>query len=328
MIENVLPNIYRIEIPLPHNPLRSLNSYFIKGRERNLLIDTGFNQPECRAAMDEARQEIGFSMDNTDIFITHIHSDHAGLVHYLAAPSTVVFCDAYTANAFKGPQLDYWNYFNGLITQSGLRGVSYTDHPGYKYKTEKIDNIHLVIEGDVLVVGDFHLQCLSTPGHAPDHTCLYDPQRRILFSGDHILDTITPNNTLWEQPATATRDLLQEYIESLDKIAALDIELTLPAHRQLIKDCNQRIRELKEHHHKRLEDILNILGDSEITGAEVASQMRWDMRNQPWEEFSAAQKIFATGEALSHLTHLVLQKVLVRDCRDGVVYYSRDLITE
>lgn len=324
MIENVLPGIYKIEIPLPHNPLRALNSYFIQGEGRNLLIDTGFNQPECRAAMYEARQEIGFSMDNTDIFVTHIHSDHAGLVHYLATPNTRVYCDAYTANAFKGEQLDHWNYFNGLIAQAGLPGVSYIDHPGYKYKTEKVDNVHLVVEGDVLTVGGFNLQCISTPGHAPDHMCLYEPQYKMFFSGDHILDTITPNNTLWEQPATATRDLLQEYLDSLDKIAALDIQLTLPAHRQIIKDCKQRIRELKEHHQKRLEDILKILGDQKMTGVEVASQMRWDMRNKPWEEFSVAQKIFATGEALSHLTHLVLQKALVRELSDGLVYYARD----
>ncbi len=324
MIDNVLPNIYRIEIPLPHNPLRALNSYFVQGQERNLLIDTGFNQPECRAAMDEARQQLGFSMDNTDIFVTHIHSDHAGLVHHLATPHTKVFCDAYTANAFKGPQLDHWNYFNELIAQAGLSGVSYTDHPGYKYKTERVDNVHLVVEGDVLAVGGFNLQCVSTPGHAPDHTCLYDPQHKLLFSGDHILDTITPNNTLWEQPATAARDLLQEYLDSLDKIAALDIRLTLPAHRQLIKDCKRRILELKEHHQRRLEDILEILGSQKMTGAEVASHMRWDMRNKPWQEFSAAQKIFATGEALSHLTHLVLGKVLIRELRDGVVYFSRD----
>ncbi len=67
MIEQLRENIYRIEIPLPKNPLKALNSYFIRGRERNLLIDTGFNQDECRSAMDQAVQELEFSMENTDI---------------------------------------------------------------------------------------------------------------------------------------------------------------------------------------------------------------------------------------------------------------------
>ena len=43
MIECILPNIYRIEIPLPKNPLKALNSYLIKDPRRNLLVDTGFN---------------------------------------------------------------------------------------------------------------------------------------------------------------------------------------------------------------------------------------------------------------------------------------------
>ncbi len=322
MTDMILPDIYRIEIPLPHNPLKTLNSYFIKGTERNLLIDTGFNQPECRAAMDAGRQELGFSMDDTDIFVTHIHGDHSGLVQYLARPATRVFCDSYTAQAFSGTPSDYWNYFDQLLVQGGLAGITHADHPGYRYKSAAVENVHPVQDGDVINVGSYRLRCVSTPGHAPDHMCLYEAEQGILFSGDHILGTITPNNTLWEQPWTATRDLLQEYLDSLTKIEGLEIKITLPAHRAAIPDCNLRIRQLREHHQRRLEDILTILGDYKMYGAEVASQMKWDMRGRSWEEFSNAQKIFAAGEALSHLTHLVLQGVLVRELSGERVYYS------
>lgn len=51
------PNIYCNRIPLPKNPLKSLNSYIIKSPERNLIIDTGFNQPECEAAFSDG---VGF----------------------------------------------------------------------------------------------------------------------------------------------------------------------------------------------------------------------------------------------------------------------------
>jgi len=47
----ILPNLYRIEIPLPKNPLKALNAYAIKSPERNLIIDTGWNQQECMDAM-------------------------------------------------------------------------------------------------------------------------------------------------------------------------------------------------------------------------------------------------------------------------------------
>ncbi len=47
MIEEVTKYFYRVEIPLPGNPLKSINSYILKGRGRNLIIDTGMNQEEC-----------------------------------------------------------------------------------------------------------------------------------------------------------------------------------------------------------------------------------------------------------------------------------------
>ena len=50
MVQEVFENVYSIDVELPNNPLRWLNSYYIDngGTSRNLLIDTGFNMPECR----------------------------------------------------------------------------------------------------------------------------------------------------------------------------------------------------------------------------------------------------------------------------------------
>ena len=49
--EEVMKGIYRLEIPLPGSPLKAVNSYVIKGRERNLIIDTGMRRRECLDAM-------------------------------------------------------------------------------------------------------------------------------------------------------------------------------------------------------------------------------------------------------------------------------------
>ena len=71
-------DIYRLEIPLPGNPLRAVNSYVIKGGERNLIIDTGMNREECREAIDAGLRELGIDLEITDLFITHMHADHPG----------------------------------------------------------------------------------------------------------------------------------------------------------------------------------------------------------------------------------------------------------
>ena len=49
--EKVADNIYTFPIVLPNNPLKWLNCYVVRSDGRNLLIDTGFNRPECREAL-------------------------------------------------------------------------------------------------------------------------------------------------------------------------------------------------------------------------------------------------------------------------------------
>ncbi|MDD2190741.1 MAG: MBL fold metallo-hydrolase [Eubacteriales bacterium] len=92
MAKLLLDNIYKIEIPLPRNPLKSLNSYFIKNSDgRSLLIDTGFNRKECKEAIFAALKELQVDLDNTDLFITHLHSDHCGLISVLPKPGAKIY---------------------------------------------------------------------------------------------------------------------------------------------------------------------------------------------------------------------------------------------
>ncbi len=328
MIEQLFSDIYKLEIPLPNNPLKATNSYFIRGKERNLLIDTGFNRPECQEEMDKAIREIGFSMHNTDLFLTHVHSDHTGLAGNLAGVGTKVYAGDYCAQILMGSKSGIQTYYKEFVIESGLSemGVSPFNpsiHPGLKYASGKVSRVKVLRDEDILEVGDVALRCLETTGHAPDHLCLYEAQRKILFSGDHILGKITPNNTIWGTPWRISYDYLGAYLQNLDKIVSLNIEVVLPGHRAIFNDCYKRIDELKKHHQRRLNSILDILGTKDkMNGAEVASKMTWDLNLKSWEEFPPAQKFFATGEALSHLTHLVFKKILIKELYNGVVYYS------
>lgn len=329
MIKQLDEDIYRIEIPLPESPLKITNSYFIRGFGRNLLIDTGFNRPECMAAMDEARRVLDFSMENTDIFLTHVHADHTGLAGDLASPETVVYAGAFYEDYLRDPQGWEDDSFHALIVQGGLalQGLSPDDtsiHPGYEYAPSPIKNLRIVGEDDILEVGDLRLRCIDTAGHTPDHLCLYEERRRLLFSGDHVLGSITPNNTLWEDPWDAQQDYLGLYLKNLDKLTSLKIDLALPGHRGVILDCPKRIEELKQHHERRLNLILEILGGgASYTGAQVAERMRWDIKAKSWDDFPPTQKVFATGEALSHLTHLIFRGKVRKELVNGVVYFSR-----
>jgi metal-dependent hydrolase (beta-lactamase superfamily II) len=84
MSEKILPNLYRIKVPLPGSPLKATNSYVIKGTERSLIIDTGWNREDCMTALISGLKECGVDSSQADFFVTHMHADHSGLVSTLA----------------------------------------------------------------------------------------------------------------------------------------------------------------------------------------------------------------------------------------------------
>jgi len=91
MIEELFPNLYRIEIPLPENPLGWVNSYLVKGRQECLLIDTGMNREECWKEMARALAVLNVELTKTEFFITHFHIDHIGLLDKLASNTSRVY---------------------------------------------------------------------------------------------------------------------------------------------------------------------------------------------------------------------------------------------
>jgi glyoxylase-like metal-dependent hydrolase (beta-lactamase superfamily II) len=148
--------------------------------------------------------------------------------------------------------------------------------------------------------------------------CLYEPEHRFLFSGDHILAGISSNITSWNDG----NDYLGLYLQSLDKIYALDIKTVLPGHRSIIKDHRQRISELKHHHRNRLQEIKGLLQKGSMTAYEVASCMHWDIPYNSWKEFPRYQRWFATGEAIAHLEHLCYLGEAAKDYHGSQVVFS------
>jgi glyoxylase-like metal-dependent hydrolase (beta-lactamase superfamily II) len=302
MFEEVLPELFRIRVPLPDSPLKYLNSYVFRSTDRSLIVDTGLNRTECLAAMEKALHALGLDRERCDFFITHLHADHFGLVGKLATPSSRIFFnrpDAELIESWEGfePMIDYAAQ-NGF-PENELR-AALQNHPGFKHGSNWIPALQILQDGDAIDVGDYHLVCVHTPGHTLGHTCLYEPARKFLVAGDHILIDITPNIQCWSD----RDDPLRQYLESLDKVMAMDIDLVLPGHRRLIDDAPSRIGELKAHHEKRLAEIETILETGPKTAFETAALMQWDIDCDRWEDFPVAQRWFATGEAISHLRYL------------------------
>ena len=316
----ILPNLYRIEIPLPKNPLKTLNSYVIKSPERNLIIDTGWNQQECMNAMQAGLNELEIDIRKTDFFITHIHTDHLGLVSSLVTDTSTIYFNQPESDRIKsGIFLDDLISFARLngFPEKELQRVPHT-HPGFKFRSKGPLSFHILEESDTLHISDYVFNCVETPGHSKGHMCLYEPSKKIFVAGDHILDDITPTIILWSDEWNP----LKEYLESLDKVYELDIKLVLPGHREIFRDPKERIQELKDHHRKRLDEIIAILRKGRESAFQVASQMIWDVVYDSWDLFPVSQKWFATGEAISHLKYLEEKGVIRKEMLQQKIIYS------
>lgn len=309
-MEEVLPGLQRVEVPLPRNPLKSVNSYVVKGRERDLVVDTGMNREECASVLLHALRELGVDLRKTDFFITHLHADHLGLVSSLASGESRVYF-----NRPESELLTSWERIGRLILLTGIPEEELLrmleTHPGRLYGPSTLPTFTFVGEGSRIEVGEFSFTCLATPGHTRGHLCLYEPHRKLLLSGDHVLGDITPNIT----PLSEEENPLGAYLKSLERTASLGVELVLPGHRRPFRDLRGRVEELKLHHRLRAEEVLSLLEEGRKTAYELASGMTWDLEG-PWEGFPPIQRWFATGEALAHLRYLE-EEGRVRRVEDG-----------
>jgi glyoxylase-like metal-dependent hydrolase (beta-lactamase superfamily II) len=319
MIEEIQPNLFRVEVPLPDSPLKFINSYVIRSSERNLIIDTGLNRKECLDAIQFGLQQLDIDPAKTDFFITHLHADHFGLLSKLVTATSQVF--------FNRPETElieasgWWERMIAYAAKNGFPENELREtiqsHPGRKFGSEWIPEMNILQDGDEIIAGDYCFKCVSTPGHSMGHTCLYEPNKKLLMAGDHILIDITPNIQCWSDD----QNLLQDYLASLDKVNDMEIDLVLPGHRRLITDHKTRIAELKEHHKRRLGEVLSIVGSDPRTAFQVASQMTWDLDCDSWEDFPRAQKWFATGEAIAHLRYLERKGFIVRKNEKGMTAF-------
>lgn len=320
--KEIFPNLYKLMIPLPIPSLRHLNSYLVKTKDQCLLIDTGM----CNdAAFNELRRqlaEIGIQPQNlTEILVTHFHIDHVGLISRLRKLSGAkLLVSAKESQATRLVTSEsHWERWVHFYEDAGIPTeileqmlMASPSHLYLEIYEELCKPSRSLKNGDEISIGEYSFRTVWTPGHSPGHICLYEPERRLLIAGDHILSTITPHVTQWREEGNP----LAEYLTSLEKVGKLDVDVVLPGHGELFTDHRKRIRELEDHHRSRAIEILSELQTQKLTAYQIASRIHWDVNFPSWDRFPAFQKFLAVGETLAHLKFLEEQDQ-VRKVKQG-----------
>lgn len=326
-MQEIYNNIYMEKFPLTGNPLREINIYAVKTPERSLIVDTGFNNAELKRYMKKFIQDLDLDLSKTVLFLTHCHSDHVGLANFLDQQGIgEIIISKVDGALVEDGRTRFGEVWQHLIRDAHKQGMepdklAIEEHPGYANRPTDIFPYTPAKAGDRLDLGEFHFEMLDEAGHTPGMLGLYEPEKKILFCGDHILGKITPNITYWGEKYG---DALGTYLKNIEKLKSLEIKYLFSSHRFLVEDINGRIEELKVHHQKRLNETLSILKKyGKATTRDVTKNLHWDIRAKDWNDFPNAQKWFAAGEASAHLIYLINQgKVREEIQENGIALYS------
>ena len=307
----VAEGIFQVQLPLPF-PLRIVNSYVLRDGDGWTIIDTGINYLAGRAAWQAAlvKLEIAPKMIQR-IILTHAHPDHYGMAGWLAeqsgapvqlAPLEQEFViTAWHAGAANEQVVVDFFQAHGMPTELAEQvrhSMAETRAMTLPWPTTSV-----IEPGVSIQIGARNFQVIATPGHSDQHLAFYCAEERLLLCGDAVLIKITPNISLWPH---GRPDPLADYLQSLDLLAALHVDLALPGHGPLIRAFGERLAELRAHHHERLE----IMEQATAGGATAFSICTAVF---PTTALSPHQMRFAMAETLAHLEYLVGVGRLERD---------------
>lgn len=273
-------------LPLPTGlDVGPVNVYLFTDPEP-ILVDAGIRSAESWEALQVALAEHGLRvLDISRVIITHAHVDHYGQAGTIAAHSDadVWISDLgapwllATADLWERRLVFYEEYFlpgTGLspeIQQLVLSGLRYLGEQSDPIPPERIHTFRL---DGTLQMGGLPWQVVHTPGHASMQTCFYQAEIRRLLSADMLLAT-TPTPIV-ESPAdfsTARTPALPQFLDSLARVAALDVELVLPGHGRPFFDHRQVVERQRRRIFRRRDECLELIKTGHRTMADLLDQM-------------------------------------------------------
>jgi len=299
--ERVLPGVFRLRLPLPWPGVPHCNAWAVASDGGFILFDTGMHEPDSMEQLQRALDMCALRLDDVRLVAcTHAHSDHCGQAPVICAqagcelwmhpshelltrmvedPQAVFARRLEVARQSGVPEEPLRRYAEGRRpTGSGFAGPVQPDRDLAAGVTIASD------------VGDWITY--ETPGHAPSHVCFFQPERRLLISGDHLLGRISLYFEYGFSP-----DPVGEFVASLDRVQALGARLCLAGHGRTFTDVQAHIRGNRELVAQRLALVRDALRGGDITAYDVVPHVYG-------ESLSPQNAQWLLSEILAFLTHL------------------------
>lgn len=322
-VVEVAPNVLRMMLPIAFTGLGHVNMYGLVDDRGVAIVDPGLPGPRSYKVVERRLRDAGIPIKRIhSVIVTHSHPDHYGGAGRLAREAgaeliTHAGFQTFWANAHRCLDPTHGHEEGGSEecedatpndapwTRPTPWGTDFHRPPMGRRLTYTMfrsvmrkrfaapEPTTRVRSGDVLKLAGRDLFAVYTPGHTTDHLCLHDPEEGLLFSGDHILPTITPHiSGLGQDP-----DPLASFFRSLDACAALeDVTNVLPAHGHPFEDLPGRVKAIKRHHDERMTKLRE--ASHELGWASVPDLSKKIFQPRVWGSM-------AESETYAHLEHLV-----------------------
>jgi glyoxylase-like metal-dependent hydrolase (beta-lactamase superfamily II) len=301
--ERVLPGVWRLRLPLPWPGVPHGNAWAVAADGGIVLFDTGYADEEGTRRLEFALAQVGFKLADVRLLVcTHAHSDHYGL----AGP----IIDAAGCELWMHPA---WGHVRGMADdpegaldrrievarQSGVPAAALELYE--KARRGASTGIARTVAPDRELVRGVEVetdlgrwQVHETPGHAPSHVVLHQPDSGLLISGDHVLGRVSPFFDYGHTP-----DPVGEFMGSLDLVEALDTSLCLAGHGRPFRDVPAKARANRELIEAHLESVRGAFASGPRTAFEIIGDIVGP------ENVTPATAAWGLQMALAYLDHLV-----------------------
>jgi glyoxylase-like metal-dependent hydrolase (beta-lactamase superfamily II) len=322
------PGVYRVPLPLPHDGLRAVNVYALQTDGGLVLIDAGWGRTVDREALTTAIAGLGYDISDVRRFlVTHVHRDHYGMAVALRREYGItVSLGEGERRAIevlgRSDHLPMSEHVSALvrsgadelaeIVRAGMREIHH-DPAHWDPPDDWLADLQRV------ALKDRELLVVATPGHTRGHVVFRDETAGVLFAGDHVLPHITPSIGFEAVPGELA---LGSYLASLRLVREMPDLRLLPAHGPVRASVHVRVDELIDHHGRRLDESLAVVGTSTLTGAECARALTWTRRKKAFDDLDPFNQMLAVSETVAHLELLVAQGRLSATEHEGVRRYS------
>jgi glyoxylase-like metal-dependent hydrolase (beta-lactamase superfamily II) len=319
MIYQVLDKIYKIELPIPF-PLKSMNVYFIDDSPRT-LVDAGIKTEVSFETLKKGLETIGVGLNSIErILITHGHIDHYGQAKRLSSLSGApIYIHSKEYGRIRS-FIHSLGFIKSILLRNGAPETLVNEAIHYmesaQIMADSLDEAFFLDDGDSIFFKSMSWKTIHCPGHSPGLICFHWPEKKILFTGDHLLKEITPNPILNvpEYRPPFRYPSLKDYLNSLEKIERLDLSLLLPAHGEEIHDVKALIQKIFTHHKERMDRILFSLSKKEKTPFQIAMDL--------FPGVSSFEVFLGISEAVGHLDILKEKGIVRLKEKEGKDYYS------